>query len=214
MSREEQAVDRTACCGRLRSDPLKSTLHGTRPRKRLNLKATTSWIPTASPTRGHRRGPRRRCGEPLERALLLAARQEQRLGRGRSVARALESVQDRDGRRLAQALHPHQRHQRRQPRPGAPSSTAPACASPARTSPAPRAGRRPRSAPAPSPIPTPPASTDRGALHTALKGIDMLCRRADLRASCEGAFDELDERDGPRLSRPAVDRVRGRTACG
>jgi len=38
MTREEQAEARTACCGRLKSDALKGTLHGTRPRKRLNLK--------------------------------------------------------------------------------------------------------------------------------------------------------------------------------
>jgi sulfate adenylyltransferase subunit 2 len=38
MSREEQAEARTACCGRLKSDALKGTLHGTLPRHRLNLK--------------------------------------------------------------------------------------------------------------------------------------------------------------------------------
>jgi sulfate adenylyltransferase subunit 2 len=38
MSRDEQAEARTACCGRLKSDALKTTLQGTRPRRRLNLK--------------------------------------------------------------------------------------------------------------------------------------------------------------------------------
>jgi sulfate adenylyltransferase subunit 2 len=38
MSREEQAEARTACCGRLKSDALKGTLHGTRQRRRLDLK--------------------------------------------------------------------------------------------------------------------------------------------------------------------------------
>src|SRR5439155_12386066 len=38
MTREEQAAARTACCGRLKSDALKGTLQGTRPRRRLNLK--------------------------------------------------------------------------------------------------------------------------------------------------------------------------------
>jgi sulfate adenylyltransferase subunit 2 len=37
MTREEQAAARTLCCGRLKSDALKETLHGTRPRQRLNL---------------------------------------------------------------------------------------------------------------------------------------------------------------------------------
>ncbi|MFL5304551.1 MAG: sulfate adenylyltransferase subunit CysD [Polyangia bacterium] len=37
MSAEEQAVARTACCGRLKSDALRATLHGTGVRKKLNL---------------------------------------------------------------------------------------------------------------------------------------------------------------------------------
>ena len=37
MSREEQASARTACCGRLKSDALEATLHGTGPRMRLDL---------------------------------------------------------------------------------------------------------------------------------------------------------------------------------
>ena len=37
MSAEEQALMRTACCGRLKSDALEATLHGTWPRLRLNL---------------------------------------------------------------------------------------------------------------------------------------------------------------------------------
>ena len=37
MSLEEQAVLRTACCGRLKADALKATLHGTGVRKKLNL---------------------------------------------------------------------------------------------------------------------------------------------------------------------------------
>src|SRR6266540_5364196 len=37
MSKEEQAEARTACCGRLKSDALRATLHGTWPRLRLNL---------------------------------------------------------------------------------------------------------------------------------------------------------------------------------
>jgi sulfate adenylyltransferase subunit 2 len=37
MTKEEQAVARTSCCGRLKSDALKATLHGTWPRLRLNL---------------------------------------------------------------------------------------------------------------------------------------------------------------------------------
>ena len=37
MSVEEQALMRTACCGRLKSDALEATLHGTWPRLRLNL---------------------------------------------------------------------------------------------------------------------------------------------------------------------------------
>jgi sulfate adenylyltransferase subunit 2 len=37
MTREEQAEARTACCGRLKSDALKGTLHGTLPRQRLDL---------------------------------------------------------------------------------------------------------------------------------------------------------------------------------
>jgi sulfate adenylyltransferase subunit 2 len=37
MSKEEQAVNRTACCGRLKSDALGATLHGTGLRMRMNL---------------------------------------------------------------------------------------------------------------------------------------------------------------------------------
>src|SRR3569833_4331595 len=37
MSAEEQAVLRTACCGRLKADALKATLHGTGVRKKMNL---------------------------------------------------------------------------------------------------------------------------------------------------------------------------------
>jgi len=37
MSAEEQAQARTACCGRLKSDALAATLHGTGQRMRLNL---------------------------------------------------------------------------------------------------------------------------------------------------------------------------------
>ena len=37
MSKEEQAVNRTACCGRLKSDALAATLHGTGVRMRMNL---------------------------------------------------------------------------------------------------------------------------------------------------------------------------------
>src|SRR3954453_10686121 len=37
MSAEEQAVARTACCGRLKSDALAATLDGPGPRVRLNL---------------------------------------------------------------------------------------------------------------------------------------------------------------------------------
>ena len=37
MSKEEQAVNRTLCCGRLKSDALGATLHGTGTRMRMNL---------------------------------------------------------------------------------------------------------------------------------------------------------------------------------
>src|SRR5450432_1456020 len=37
MSKEEQATARTACCGRLKSDALGATLHGTGTRMRMNL---------------------------------------------------------------------------------------------------------------------------------------------------------------------------------
>jgi sulfate adenylyltransferase subunit 2 len=37
MSAEEQAEARTACCGRLKTDALTATVHGTGPRMRLNL---------------------------------------------------------------------------------------------------------------------------------------------------------------------------------
>jgi sulfate adenylyltransferase subunit 2 len=41
MSKEEQAVNRTLCCGRLKADALGATLHGTGLRMRLNLTTGT-----------------------------------------------------------------------------------------------------------------------------------------------------------------------------
>ena len=70
---------------------------GPAPRKRLNLETgqvRDRHRPRALPRRDRGRA-RRRGGQPLEGALLLAARQEQRLGRRRSAARVLEPVQDR-----------------------------------------------------------------------------------------------------------------------
>ena len=55
--------------------------------------------------RRHRGRARRRRGQPFQGALLLAARQEQRVGRRRSAARVLEPVQDRLRARHARA-HP------------------------------------------------------------------------------------------------------------
>ena len=97
MSAEEQAVTRTACCGRLKSDALAATLHGTGTRMRLNLETGKYEVmPDKLPYTGVIVGARvGRGGEPFEGALLLAARQARRLGRGRSAARVLEPVQDR-----------------------------------------------------------------------------------------------------------------------
>ena len=97
MSAEEQAQARTACCGRLKTDALAATLHGTGTRMRLNLdtgkyELIADKLPYTGVIVGARVG---RGGEPLEGALLLAARQARRLGRRRSAARVLEPVQDR-----------------------------------------------------------------------------------------------------------------------
>ncbi len=87
---------RMICCGALKTEALKHTLDGTlaahapgrgRPVSRGGRRRAVH--------RRDRRGAGRRGGQPLQGALLLAARREQRLGRSRSAARVLEPVQDR-----------------------------------------------------------------------------------------------------------------------
>ena len=71
------AVDRITCCKELKTDALKHTLSGEWPRYRLQprqgrLRARPQH---RAVHRRHRRRARRRGGQPLEGALLLAARQ-------------------------------------------------------------------------------------------------------------------------------------------
>ncbi len=90
-------VDRLTCCGNLKTEALRRTLSGEGKRYRFDhtLGKYVVDTNTGAVHRRDRRCARRRGGQPLEGALLLAALRREQLEHRRPAAGVLEPVRDR-----------------------------------------------------------------------------------------------------------------------